>query len=58
MFVGNIYKPISTQKIHMIPKIILRKPGNEPKHTKTPRERKGLIIFRPGHDNAIMVSET
>ena len=53
-----MFKPISILKIPKIPKIILRKPGNEPKHVKTSRERKGLIISWPGHDNAIMVSET
>ena len=41
--------PISTQNFPKIPKIVLRKPCDEPKHAKTPRERKGLIMLRPGH---------
>ena len=45
--------PISTQHFPKIPKIILRKPCDEPKHAKTPRERKGFIMLRPGHDNEV-----
>ncbi len=52
-FSKNVFLPISTQKFPKIPKIILRNPCDEPKHTKPPRERKELILLRPGHDNDI-----
>ena len=47
------FLPMSTQNFPKIPKIILRKPCDEPKHAKTPRERKGFIMLRPGHDNEV-----
>ena len=46
IFLGS---PIPIPNFPKIPKIALRKSCEEPKHAKTPRERRGLIMLRPGH---------